>query len=77
MIKYHLIIIKIIAFIDGFTVVFKTRALCSVTFSCSFYMRKHLYRQTGERLHYTRIASYRFTVLDNLVYRHTLKKRTV
>jgi len=32
MIKFRSIIIKIIAFVDSFTVVFKTRILCSGTF---------------------------------------------
>jgi len=57
MIKFRSIIIKITAFVDSFTVVFKTRILCSGTFLCNWYMRYKLrnliYRQTGERLHYT------------------------
>jgi len=78
MIKYYSIIIKIRTFIDSFTDLFKTRILCSVTYFCSWYvrykMRNTLYRQTGERQYYTRNASHGFTVLDNHVYRHNLKK---
>ena len=81
MIKFRSIIIKIIAFVDSFTVVFKTRILCSGTFLCNWYMRyklrKQLYRQAGGILHYTCYESHGFNVLDNSVYRYILIKRTV
>ena len=69
MIKSHSIVIKIGAFIDSFTVLFKTHILCSVSFFCNWYIREKLrnalYRQTGQRLHYARYSSHGFTVLDN------------
>jgi hypothetical protein len=60
---------KVRTFIDSLAGLFKTRVLCSVTFSetdaCDEITWKFLLHQTAERIHYTRNTTKGFAVLDN------------